>query len=201
MSVLRRAAVTVSAVVLVATAARAAARRGGVTRSEAHAPLPGDEQIPASRVVATRAVTIDAPPEAVWPWLVQIGQDRGGFYSFDRLENLFGLDIHSADTIEPDWQDLRPDDVVRLAPTVALDVVAVDEGRSLVLRAPGSAFTWAFVLQPVARGTRLVARERYATHDAATRATAEVLTLVSAVMTHRMLRGIRDRATGTPSLV
>ncbi|NUO90652.1 MAG: hypothetical protein HOQ18_07490, partial [Dermatophilaceae bacterium] len=76
-----------------------------------------------------------APPEAVWPWIVQIGADRGGFYSYDPLENLAGFRLRSAETIGPEWQHLGPGDVVRLHPEVALTVVSVDPNHSLVLRA------------------------------------------------------------------
>jgi hypothetical protein len=76
--------------------------------------MPGDELVPQPVLLSTRAVTIDAPPSAVWPWLAQIGQGRGGLYSYDALENLMGLDIHSADTLVPESQQLAPGDLVRL---------------------------------------------------------------------------------------
>ena len=78
----------------------------GTVPSEQSAVLPGDELLVAPAMTTTRAITIDAPPEAVWPWLAQMGQGRGGFYSYDWLENVFGLGIHNADRIEPDWQEL-----------------------------------------------------------------------------------------------
>jgi hypothetical protein len=64
----------------------------------------------------TRSVTIDVPPERVWPWLVQVGVDKGGFYTFDWAENLFGDPIHNADRIHPEWQHLRPGDAVWPSP-------------------------------------------------------------------------------------
>ena len=82
-------------------------RRWGATGDEASRPLPGDDLIPAPLYATTHAITVQAPAEAVFPWLVQIGQNRGGFYTYDVLENLFRLDIHSADRIHPEWQDLR----------------------------------------------------------------------------------------------
>lgn len=87
-------------------------RRWGATDDEVTARVDVDRLVgdPASQV--TRAITIDATPDEVWPWLVQIGADRGGFYSYDRLENLFGLGIHSADEIVEEWQSLRVGDVV-----------------------------------------------------------------------------------------
>ena len=83
-----------------------------------------------------------------------MGQDRGGFYSYDAAENLLGLGIRSAERIEPAWQDLQVGDAVLLAPQVPLDVVVADRDRALVLRTPDDGgpgapydFTWAFVLQ------------------------------------------------------
>ena len=100
----------VSAVLLGASAALVAgARWAAMTRAtpaEKQRRLPGDELVPEPMWQATRATTIGAPPEAVWPWLVQMGQGRGGFYSYDWVENLGGLDIHSADEIIPELQTL-----------------------------------------------------------------------------------------------
>jgi hypothetical protein len=78
--------------------------RWGATDEEVAAALPGDELIGKAAGQVTRAITIDAPPEAVWAWLVQLGAERGGFYSYDRLEDLFGLGIHSANAIATEWQ-------------------------------------------------------------------------------------------------
>ena len=76
----------------------------GATRAEVDGVLPGDEVLPAADLVSTRAITIDARPEDVWAWVAQLGQGRGGFYSYDCLENLIGCDIHSSDTVRPAWQ-------------------------------------------------------------------------------------------------
>src|SRR5437773_482213 len=102
--------------------------------------------------MATRAITVHAGAEHVWPWIAQLGQARGGFYSYDFLENLVGCNIHSADRVVPEWQDIKPGDEVRLHPDVALEVAAVNTGRWLVLRGgvpdenapPPFDFTWAF---------------------------------------------------------
>ena len=84
---------------------------------------------------STRAIDIQAPVEAVFPWLVQMGQGRAGFYSYDRLEKLLGLDVHSADHIVPEWQSLRSGDVIALAPTGSrpMKVTSCEEDRHLVL--------------------------------------------------------------------
>jgi hypothetical protein len=175
----------------------------GSTEDELDAALPGDSLLERADLVATRTIGIDAPAAAVWPWVAQIGQDRGGFYSYDELENLIGLDIHSADRIMPEFQDIAVGDRVHLAPPVALEVVLLERGRALVLRgaaAPGADappydFTWAFVLRPGRDGgTRLVVRERYLYKAGWARLMVEPVSVLSWLMTQRMLRGIRDRA-------
>jgi hypothetical protein len=88
----------------------------GATAQEASAAMPGDEIVGLPRYRTTHAITIDASVADVWPWLVQIGQGRGGLYSCDWLENLLGLDIHSAQDIDASLQTLSVGDVVRLVP-------------------------------------------------------------------------------------
>jgi hypothetical protein len=176
----------------------------GATTEESRDHLPGDEIVPDPGLVATRAITIEAPPEDVWSWLVQIGADRGGFYSYDRLENLAGCRLHSADSVVEDWQHLAPGDVVRLHPKVALTVASVDPGRSLVLHAaptpddPKAApydFTWSFVMRRHPhRATRLVTRERFAYTHRCSPLLVEPVSAASSVMSRKMLRGIRDRS-------
>lgn len=92
-------------------------RRWGATDEEVALTLPGDEHVAEPAEQLTRAVTVHAPRDRVWPWLVQIGAGRGGFYSYDRLENLFGLGIHSADDVVDGWQDLAAGDVVCRSPS------------------------------------------------------------------------------------
>jgi hypothetical protein len=182
--------------------------RWGATAAEFESDLPGDELLTTPSLVSTRAVTIEAAVDDVWPWVVQLGQGRGGFYSYDRLENLFGCDIHSADEVVPEWQHLSVGDQVRLAPEVALCVARVEPARALVLRGgvpmgPTAApydFTWAFVLNATnGRRTRLVVRERYAYTSWWTGLMVEPMQLVSLVMTQRMLRTIRNHATRSPT--
>jgi hypothetical protein len=108
--------------------------RWGTIEPEFDEPLPGDDLIPSPNLVATRAITVRASAEHVWPWIVQLGQGRGGFYSYDFLENLVGCDIHSADRIVLEWQDAKVGDEVKLHPEVALAVATLELGRSLVLR-------------------------------------------------------------------
>ena len=175
----------------------------GATREEVCVDLPGDSLIPHPHLTATRAITIHRRAAEVWPWVAQLGQGRGGFYSYDRLENLIGCDIHSADRVVTAWQEINVGDEVHLAPEVALAVAVADPPVALVLRggiqmgdtpAPYD-FSWAFVLREDSYGvTRLVVRERYRYLRGWARLIVEPAAAVSFVMTHRMLRGIRDRA-------
>ena len=134
----------------------------GATDEESHGQLAGDEMIETSHLTATRAITIRATTDNVWAWLAQLGQGRGGFYSYDFLENLAGCDVHSADRIVPEWQDVMAGDEVRLAPQANLAVAYLERGRSLVLRGRDSDgehrapydFTWAFVLEDGPAGQR-----------------------------------------------
>ncbi len=88
----------------------------GATPDEVARVLPGDELLASADIVSTRAVTIDAPPDAVWPWLVQMGSGRGGAYTYDWIENLFGLGMHSANEILPQFQDVNVGDEMQLGP-------------------------------------------------------------------------------------
>lgn len=96
--------------------------------------LPGDELIPHADLTATRAVTVRAPADGVWPWLAQLGAGPQRFYSNEFLENLVGCDIHSADRIVPEWQAVDVGDAVNLYPEVGLIVTLVEPSRALVLR-------------------------------------------------------------------
>jgi hypothetical protein len=177
--------------------------RWGATDEERGATLDGDDLIANPDLVATRAITVHALADQVWPWIAQLGQGRGGFYSYDALENLVGCDIHSADRVVPEWQDLKVGDQVKLAPEVGVGVTVVEPGRALVLRGgvpmgavpPPYDFTWAFVLREQPDGTtRLLVRERYAYTQRWAPFLVEPVAVVAFVMSQRMLRGIRDRA-------
>lgn len=195
-------------VCLALAAALGGARRlgRGATEEEARGPLPGDELIHDADLTVTRAITVRRPPEAVWPWIAQLGQGRGGFYSYDVLENLVGCRIHNASRIVPEWQNVEVGDDVRLAPEVALKVAVVEPGRTFVLRGgvsvgsgpPPYDFTWAFALRELPGGsTRLLVRERYRYESWWARPVVAVGGAMSQVMSRKMLRGIRDRAERT----
>jgi hypothetical protein len=180
--------------------------RWGATDREVSDFLPGDDLTPNADMIATRAITIRVAADQVWPWIAQLGQGRGGFYSYDRLENLVGCNIHSSDRILLALQDIKVGDEIRLAPQVGLLVAFVEQGRSLVLRggiamgkrAAPYDFTWAFTLREGPdETTRLLVRERYVYTRAWVRLIVEPTELLSFAMSQKMLRGIRDRAERT----
>lgn len=175
--------------------------RWGATTDEARSVLPGDDLVAPADLVATRAIDVAAAPADIMPWLRQLGQGRGGFYTYDHLENLLGLNIHSADRIRAAWQEVAVGDQVNLAEGLALDVAVLTD-RALVLHGveePATGpmpfdFTWAFVVTPAERGSRLLIRERYAYRIGWAPLMVEPTSWVAWFMTQRMLRGIRDRA-------
>jgi len=178
--------------------------RWGTTPDERVASLPGDDLAPNARYRVDHAITIHAPVSAVWPWIVQLGQDRGGFYSYDWLERLVGDDIHNADRIHPEWQDRQPGDFVRATQpdylggrlgALGWSVVEVVPERALVLKDWG-----AFVVEPVDSTTsRLIVRTRGSGEPSATSLLAGPITVfvfepAHFIMQRAMLRGVRDRA-------
>ena len=202
----------VAVVLLVSPLLRRRYNRWGATDAEAAAALPGDDLVAEPRLGYTRAVTVDAAPEAVWPWLAQIGQGRGGLYSYDGLENLVGCRISSAAVVLPEHQDVRPGDLIRLGPEgyPCFRVHQVEPPTTLVLlgadpRPPHAAgsgtgeqaptATWQWQLRPVdgGRRTRLVVRQRLAC-PRSQRLLWRVVEPIGFVMERRMLHGLRRRA-------
>jgi hypothetical protein len=184
--------------------------RWGATGEEVRSALPGDELIPNAVYEYTRAITIAAPVEHVWSWLIQIGQDRGGFYSYDWLENLIGCDIHSVDRIVPELQELKVGDTVRMmsierypaGPSFA--VVDLEPNHYLVMQGQGAnphepapneyAATWAFVVRPIdEHHTRLLVRARAHSDPAWVSALFQVEP-AAFIMERAMLKGIKQRA-------
>src|ERR1035437_6223118 len=142
-------------------------RRGrtwGARADEAAMKLPGDELLPHAGLVTTRAITIDAPPDAIWPWLVQMGSGRGGAYTYDWIENLLGLNMHSADEILPEFQDLKAGDELPMGPgrpVMRVEVPAPQ--RTLPIRIADMNWAWIFALLPEPGSTRLISRNRIVT--------------------------------------
>jgi hypothetical protein len=169
------------------------ARPDEVTRK-----LPGDELLAQPDIVATRAVWVNAPASFIWPWLVQMGPGRAGAYTYDWIENLFGLGMHSADKILPQYQDLQVGDAQRLGKRgPVLRVAALAAERSLVLRSDDGNWVWAFSLVPEHGWTRLISRNRIATPGAPL--PVRLLNLLvmepgSLIMERKMLLGIKQRA-------
>ena len=174
-------------------------RRWGASEEEARRRLPGDELVASPTFASTRAVTIEAPPAAVWPWLVQMGQGRGGLYSYDRLENVFGLDVHSADRIVHELQQLNVGDRISLGKDAFVVAQALEPGQAIVLLHPDGDWSWAFVLESRNRDrTRLIVRNRWTNvrATAAQRASLKVSETIGFVMERKMLHGIKTRAEG-----
>ena len=120
-------------------------RSWGATKDEAERELPGDEFVQdAPWAEQTRAITIDAPVDEVWPWLAQIGQDRGGFYSYEWLENLAGCQMHNADRVHADWQHRAVGDQVPLHPSGGLRLLRFDRNEALAMDGG-----WNLALKPI----------------------------------------------------
>jgi hypothetical protein len=178
-------------------------------------PLPGDDLVSNPLYVTTRAITIQASIDHTWKWLVQIGQGRGGFYSYEWLENLFGCDIHNAEDIVLEWQTLKGGDKIWLAPDTAgapislyLEVVTVEPPQTIVLHTPGDPAqnlakgmpdaSWAFILEPIDdQTTRFLIRWR-ATYDASKLTVSLMnhygLEPIHFMMERKMLLGLKERA-------
>jgi hypothetical protein len=150
------AVLVVAALVIVYTALiRPWHMRWGATDEELALSLPGDSFIPRNTIVSTRALTIHAPAAVVWPWLVQLGQGRGGFYSYDWLENLFAADMHNAERILPELQHLQVGDHISLQRNGPFGIVVALEPEQMLVISGG----WAFYLRPVdEQSTRLIVR-------------------------------------------
>jgi len=172
--------------------------RWGVTDAEITAVFPGDELVPAPLEVVNRGVTIHAEPEKIYPWLLQLGADRGGLYSYTVLENLAQCPMTNADRIHPEWQDLKVGDLVKLCPKEPgpppYIVAALTPNRSMVLGHQDNGQwveEWEFNIIPQADGTsRLVTRTRTTTVGGFWAA----LHPITFVMERGLLLGVKERA-------
>jgi hypothetical protein len=170
----------------------------GARPAEISMKLPGDELLAEPGIVSTRAVWVNAPAGSIWPWLVQMGPGRGGAYTYDWVENLFGLGMHSADTILPQYQDLQVGDAQRLGQHgPVLRVAVLEPERSLVLRSDDGNWVWAFSLVPDGAWTRLISRNRIAARGGPLPVRLVNLLIMepgSLVMERKMLLGLKQRA-------
>jgi hypothetical protein len=177
----------------------------GTTRSERQMVMIGDPPLGESHFRIDHAVTINAPADSVWPWLAQIGQDRGGFYSYDWLERTFGARIHNANAVVPAWQTRNVGDKVRaVQPTFLGGIFGNDVGWKITQLEPGRAIVlenWgAFVVEPIdAKSSRLHIRTRgpgVPTVAGIALSPISLLTFEPAhfIMERGMLLGIKKRA-------
>ena len=166
----------------------------GATEAEATSRLPGDELLEGADGVATRAIGIDAPAAAVWPWLAQMGPSpRGGAYTYDWIENLLGLDMHSVDRVLPEFQHPDVGDTIRYGSN-RMRLERVEAGHVLAWRSEDGHWVWTFVLEEHDGTTRLISRNRFRLPTLAARIGMLPMEPGSLVMERRMLRGIKERA-------
>ena len=194
------AALSIPFIVLFSPLLRPWYSRWGATHAEGNKLLPGDEQVRNPNMENTRAITINAPVETVWPWLVQMGQGRGGLYSYERLENLVGCKMKNADRIIPEYQDLKVGDKVLLAPEGGpppFEVTAIEPSQAIILGGSEPPTTWGFILESIDKNsTRLIIRFRQSYKPTlGNNILWRVFTdPINFVMERKMLQGIKLRA-------
>lgn len=175
-------------------------RTWGATAEERERTMPGDPEGERPGYFTTRAITVNAPPDAIYPWLVQMGKGRGGLYSWDFLDRLFGfIDAPSAKVILPEFQDLKPGDEIPLGRGANFPVVDLRKDEFLLLGGepePGMRWTWTTALYPQPDGTtRLVTRNTGEWGKGWKAALVlNVIDLAAFVMTHRWLNVLKQRA-------
>jgi hypothetical protein len=166
----------------------------GSRPDEADGRLPGDELLEEADGVATRAIDIEAPPDAVWPWIAQMGPEpRGGAYTYDWIENLLGLGMHSVDRVLPEFQHPRPGETIGYGAN-RMRLERVEPEHLLAWRSEDGNWVWTFVLEPRDGGTRLVSRNRFRLPTLGARIGMLPMEPASLVMERKMLRGIKQRA-------
>jgi hypothetical protein len=168
----------------------------GATQAESESRLPGDELLDDADGVATRAIEIRAPASAVWPWIAQIGPSpRGGAYTYDWIENLFGLNMHSADTVLPEFQHPEVGDTIGLGAN-RMVLERVEPERVLAWRSQDGNWVWTFVLDETNGTTRLISRNRFRLPRLVDRIGMVPMEPASLLMERKMLFGIKQRAEG-----
>ena len=166
----------------------------GATTEEARSRLPGDDLLEEADGVSTRAITINAPVAAVWPWVAQMGPSpRGGAYTYDWIENLLGLDMRSVDRLLPEFQHPEVGDTIALGPN-RMRIERVEPERVLAWRSEDGNWVWTFVLAESGGTTRLISRNRFRLPTLAARLGMLPMEPGSLIMERRMLRGIKERA-------
>jgi hypothetical protein len=166
----------------------------GATAEEAAARLPGDELLADADGLSTRAISIDAPASAVWPWLAQMGPSpRGGAYTYDWIENLLGLDMHSVDHVLPDFQQPEVGDTIGLGAN-RMRLERVEPEQVLAWRSADGNWVWTFILVDDRPRTRLISRNRFRLPTLGARLGMLPMEPASLVMECKLLRGIKQRA-------
>lgn len=183
--------------------------RWGATDAEVKATYPGDDLVPNSAVTTTRAVTVKATPAQIYPWIVQLGVDRGGMYSLEWVENLMGLKVKNADHIHPEWQSIQVGDLIRftpedylLNPGPGLWVEQMETDKTVVFcfgmeneRPEPCTNTWQFILEAQADGTtRLILRGQNIGASGIGAFASRLFQGPAFVMERQMLLGIKERA-------
>lgn len=172
----------------------------GATEVELTQKLPGDEYALSPRGGYTQAIGIKASANSVWPWLVQVGQDKGGFYSYEILENIVGCNIHNTDRILIDHQNIKIGDSMKLHPTaMSMPVAIVEPEKALVYggrQDENTANAWTFFIMKRESSTRLISRWAFSYKPGLLNRVAYnwFLEPIAAVMQRKMLLGIKERA-------
>jgi hypothetical protein len=166
----------------------------GATAAETESRLPGDELLEEADGVATRAITIDAPAAAVWPWIAQMGPSpRGGAYTYDWIENLLGLNMHSTDRVLLDYQHPQLGDTLSYGQN-RMRFERVEPPHVLATRSQDGNWVWSFVLDERDGQTRLISRNRFRLPSLTARIGMVPMEPASLVMERKMLHGIKQRA-------
>ena len=166
----------------------------GATEDEAAARLPGDELLEDAAGVATRAITIDAPASAVWPWIAQMGPyPRGGAYTYDWIENLLGLNMHSADSVLPEYQHPKVGEGFGYGAN-KMSFKIVEPEHVLASQSADGNWVWSFILNERDGRTRLLSRNRFRLPRLRDRIGMIPMEPGSLVMERKMLHGIKQRA-------
>jgi hypothetical protein len=166
----------------------------GASKVEATSRLPGDELLEDADGVATRAIEICAPASAVWPWIAQMGPSpRGGAYTYDWIENLLGLNMHSADTVLSEFQRPAVGDMIGYGAN-RMRLARVERERLLAWRSEDGNWVWTFVLNETNGTTRLISRNRFRLPRMVDRIGMLPMEPASLVMERKMLLGIKQRA-------
>jgi hypothetical protein len=173
--------------------------RWGASDAEVAASFPGDELVPSPAVIYTRAVTINTSPEEIYPWIVQLGAERGGMYSYSWFEtNILQCELINADRIHEEWQDLKVGDKVKMCPREgwgppAYEVALIETNHALVIGHQEDdkwGDVWQFILIPQTNGTtRLVLRSR----DMKSGGIWNAIRPGEFIMSRGMLLGIKER--------